>query len=49
MVSEFTGRALVAWIISPPIGPAIRKKLGVELLAFGLAHRYTTPSCKSHQ
>ena len=43
MVFEFTGRALVAWIISPP------KKLGVELLAFGLAHRYTTPSCKSHQ
>ena len=38
MVSEFPGRALVAWIISPPIGPAIeKKKLGVELLAFGLA------------
>jgi hypothetical protein len=27
MVSEFPGRALVAWIISPPIGPAIEKEI----------------------
>jgi hypothetical protein len=34
---EFVGLALVAWIISPPIGPAIEEEIGVELLAFGLA------------